>query len=917
MQASRVLIRKTKLQPPQNEERTIERARLTAPAGPGLQSRITLLTAPAGSGKTTAMIQAYHYLRGAGFAACWASLDEADNDPVGLTALIVAALRSALPHACTATAILLETGLLPPETILQRTLVNELSDIAQDVTLFLDDYHCLVDASAIKLMNLVFEANPEHLRFFIATRNDHNIPVARWRMLGAVRELTFEDLRFDEGETQTLLRFWGHTDITENQVDMLRRKTEGWVAGLQLASIALAGERDKGSFISAFSGTNKRIDGFISDELFQKHPKSVQDFLLSTSILDRFTLDLCNAVNPNAANHESLDYIEGWNLFLIPLDDERTWFRYHHLFTDYLRRKLHQLRPERVAELHKLAAAWLFEHDMITDAVNHAFASGDNVLAGRLLDEGSDALFSAGRAMTMEAYARRLPEATVRTLPRLLLDRAWEHELRWNFREAQAALAAARQAVDALGRSKNVANPRLNLGYLKEKLSHREMMFKLLSDDSEGARAAAAAWLDASVTDDGFMHGSTLSAKILTDREFFHFDLVMSRAEEVRNIFVEHGAPYGTVFHDSIVGRSLQMCGRIDEAVAILSRSLDVAIKLHGPHTPLASMPISLLASIAYERNALDEARTLLDDYLPLTKELGFVDNMMMAFLTSIRLAYLDRDFAEVSALLDEAECAASQFHFDKFQGQILLERIRLAALDPFFARTLNISESSILPDAYEDPWALQNPSTRHATAALVHCELLIQEDKPQAAITILKRWLRFLVGRHAWLPAAAFAAALARSHIRGGDVKAAQNVLHQILKSTAKSRIVRTFSDHGPVLNSALVAVYQAAQNEQDHQLAARVLAILNAAGATSPNEAAAGASDADSALYEPLTERELKILQLADDGLSNGEIASVLVISESTVKWYWQRIYDKFATRGRRRAIRRARTIGVIHAR
>lgn len=886
-------------------------------ADAGALSRITLLTAPAGSGKTTAMIHAYHQLRRTGTATSWASLDETDNDPIALTALIVSALRTALPNACTATSILLETGLLPPEAVLQRTLVNELSDITQDVILFLDDYHCLIDTPAIKLMNMIFDANSRHLRFFIATRNDHNAPVARWRVLALVSELTFDDLQFDEGEAQTLLRLWGHTDITEDQANVLRRKTEGWVAGLQLASIALSGESDKGSFIASFSGTNKRIDGFISDELFQKHPESVRDFLLSTAILDRFTLDLCNAVNPNAPNHESLSYIEGWNLFLIPLDNERKWFRYHHLFIDYLRRKLAQIHPERISDLQKKAARWLFDHSMITDAISHAFASGDDAFAGALLDEGSSALFSAGRAMTMEAYAQRLPDAIVRTLPRLLLERTWEHQLRWNFREAGLSLAAAREAVRSVTETRGTGSPRVDLVFLNEKLSHLEMMYKLISDDNAGAQAGARAWLEKRTSNDGFMYASALSALILTDREFFQFDLVMSRAEEVRNLFVAHGAPYGTVFHDSIAARSLQICGRLDEAASILTRSLDVAIKLHGAHTPLASMPTALLASIAYERNEIDNARALLDDYLPLTKELGLVDNMMMAFLTSIRLAHLDRDFAEVSALLDEAECAATQFRFDKFQGQILLERVRLAALDPFFARTLDISRLGTLPDDGKDPWALPVPSLRHATAALVHCELMIQEGSLPGAIAILKRWLNFTVARHAWLPAASFAAALARSHIRGSDVSAAQRVLQHFLKSSAKSRFVRTFSDQGPVLNPALLEVFHAAQKEQDPQLADQARAILEASGAPVDDEAFTTVPEGEAAPYEPLTDRELKILQLADSGLSNGEIAGTLIISESTVKWYWQRIYDKFATRGRRQAIRRARTIGAIPAR
>lgn len=912
MQSSRVLIRKTKLQPPHNDERTINRARVTGYFDPGIVSPITLITAPAGSGKTTAMVHVFHHFRQGGQLAGWASLDYADNDTTGLIALLVSAMRGAAPNACAATAILLETGLMPPEAVLQRTLLNEIADLQQDIVLFLDDYHCVTEARAVELMNLVFGANIRRLRFFIATRNQHNISVARLRMLGLVRELTFQDLQFDPDETQRVLHLWGHKDVTETESNQLRQKTEGWVAGLQLASIALVNEPDKANFIRSFSGTNKRIDGFISDEVFQKHPESVRDFLLNTAILDRFTLDLCNAVNPNPDNYRSFEYIEQWNLFLVPLDEERKWFRYHHLFNDYLRRKLTERHPERVAGLHRTAARWLFGHGFVTEAINHAFASGDQEFAGQLLDEGSDALFSAGRAMTLEAYSRRLSDSHLRRLPRLLLDRAWQSELRWRFREAEADLRDARAAVQALT-AQDASEQDVDLAYLREKLSHREMMLKLLNDDNAGARSAADAWLEARYSNDMFMYASALSAKILTDREFYRFDLVMSRAEDVRDMFITHGAYYGTVFHDSIVGRSLQRCGRLDEAVGVLARSHDMAVRLHGAQTPLASMPTALLASIAYERNDLAEARRLISGQLSLVKDLGFVDNMMEAFLTSIRLAFIDRDFAQVLALLDEAECAAIEFGFDRFRGRVLLERVRLAGLDSFFAPGLDSLDLSPLPAQFDDPWSIAAPNSRHETAALIHCELLISAGEPRKAIAILSPWLRFTTHRHAKAASAAFTALLARAMIRDGDMEAAQRLLADTLKGMAHARFIRSFADQGPCL-APIFAALQTRFRDQAPALAQYAGDILGAIGVGGDGLADPAAPLQDLALYEPLTEREVEILRLADSGLSNGEIASEMSIAESTVKWYWQRIFDKFAARGRRQAIRTARTLGVI---
>jgi LuxR family transcriptional regulator, maltose regulon positive regulatory protein len=913
MNAQRLVIRKTKLHPPRNDGRTIGRARLMDFFDTPDDTPITLLTAPAGSGKTTVMVQAFHHFCRMGKLAGWLSFDQADNDVIALTSLVVSALRSCAPFACSATAILLETGLLPPEEVLQRTLVNELAELQQDIALFIDDYHCITERRAIESLNQLFEANNRRLRFFVATRNQNDISVSRYRLRGTVREVSFDELRFDAEETRRILHFWGHTDVTENQSDLLCDKTEGWVAGLQLASIALTNEQNKDEFIRAFSGTNKSIDGFLSDEMFLRHPEPVQQFLLNTSVLERFTAELCNAVNPDCQNYQSLKYIEQWNLFLVPLDNERKWFRYHHLFIDYLRCKLKAIYPERVAELHRIAARWLFESGMVTEAIGHAFASGDRDFAGQLLDEGSDALFSAGRTMTLDAYAQRLTDCQLRRLPRLLLDRAWQNELRWRFHEAAIDLRDARAVIQDMSdyREGTFLNP-IDLTYLQEKLSHREMMLELLADRNAEALAAAQRWIAARRSGDMFMYASSLSAKILAEREFYRFDLMLSRAEDVRKMFVTHGASYGTVFHDSIVGRALQRCGHLDHAASILSRSLDVAIALHGPMTPLAAMPTALLSSIAYERNELDQARIILAGYLPQSKELGFVDNMMEAFITSVRLAVLERNFPLATALLDEAEATAKQFEFDRMRAGILLERVRLSAREPFFDCDPGLFDFSFLPKAFEDPIALTMPSTRHEIAALIHCELWIAEGLPKKAIPVLKRWLSFCRRNNAQASVAALSALLVRALILNDDLENAQRLLTEVLKVLAHGRFIRTFADQGPALRPALIMA-QSRISEDFPTIADYVGEIV--AAVTPGFQPQAGTINDEGGLpVEALREREVEILRLADRGLSNSEIAGELAIAESTVKWYWQGIYSKFSVRGRRLAIRAARNLGLI---
>lgn len=913
MQTSRVLLKKTKLRPPRNYGQMTERPRLLSRLNLGGDRRIVLITAPAGSGKTTILVQAYNEAKARGLAVCWASLDEGDNDLVALVSLIVSALRESVPTACSATAILFETGLMPPVNVLQRTLLNEVMDLPSDTVLFVDDYHYLQDDAALDLMNALFGLSNARLQFCIATRKSENLSVARLEARGAIQEIEYRDLRFTDQETGELLRLWGHQGLTAEQTSTLCDRTEGWVAGLQLASIALAEQHDKADFIATFSGTNKRIDGFLSDEVFRRQPQAIQDFLLNTAILDRFTVGLCNAVNADPNNAQHLRVIELWNLFLFSLDNDRQWYRYHHLFGDYLRKKLVETFPERVPALHLAAARWCFDNGLVPEAIRHAFSSGDLDFAANLLDLGSDALFSAGRFSTLESFAQKLPAATLHRLPRVQLDRAWEWELRWNFADAEAALGDAREAIEAMRDEAGGAVAPSDLAYLNEKLAHREMMLKLLSDDVAGAREASRNWIAQRKSDDMFMYASALSARILTDGEHYCFDMVVSRPDEVRNLFLNHGALYGTVFHDSISARALQRCGRLDEATAILTRAREVAIRLHGDHTPLAAMPSVLLSAIAYERDDLATARALLDGNLPLTKELGFVDNIIAAFITKARLAALAREPAEVAAALDEADSAAALFGFTRLSGEVTLERVRLAASNPLFERLLDLTGLRQLPSDWQDPGQIRAPNTRHETAALVHCHLMMAEGAAAKAGRILQKWLSFTRAHHSLSSVARISALAARALAVQGDSLAGQRLLGDAFQLTAKAGYVRSYVDQGPLLLPLVQALHHQASQQSEGQLTAYLATIVGAMGGN-PAGSDSAMIPGGGPLVEPLTGREVEILRLADEGLSNGEIADRLAIAESTVKWYWQRIFDKLDARGRRHAVRAVKARGLL---
>lgn len=908
----------TKLIPPTKRSGLVDRQPLTSRIENALEHRLILLRAPAGYGKTSVIGQVYAAMAQRGLRVGWISLDESDKD-VGhfLTYLVEVGRRAGIQFGH-ALATLLGSGASIPSETLRSLVLNDLASVQDEVYVFLDDYHLVADDEIRELVNAMLRAPLSNLRFIIASRTENQLPLSRLRMLGQLYEIDASDLMFSDQEVAEFVEKVCGLPLNGTQVSRLREETEGWAASLQMAGIAMRGLSDIDQFLDRFSGEHKSIGDFLGDEVLRRQPPELQEFLIATSILKRFSATLCDAVTGNRDGRAMLDEVERRNLFVFSLDPEHHWYRYHHLFADFLRRRLSERHPDLVATYHLRACEWLADNRFVMEAIEHAFHANDTVRAGELLDRVADDLFAAGQTATLSSLTSRLPHELLDRLPRLQLECAWENVLHWKFDSTSEMLDRVQAVLGERCAKEPGEECSREMQFLKAKLAHRRMMLALLSDDMPRTSHLAKDWLHAAQTTDPFMCGSTSTVLMAAERELYRCEGTATATRMVHDRFVEVGAMYGVVFHQSVAGATFEMRGDLDSADEALGRALEVAIELHGEHSDLYSMPALMLAELHYERNALRKA----EEFLALRKlstDLGFVDNLIAGYLTRSRLTTLQDRHDDALALLEEGSWIANRYGFRRLYVNLLNERARQLVSAGHVRDAARLIRESAYPALLgtETPQPpVDGVTTTHETLAHLHCRVWIEEGQAREAASLLRLWYLFTRGRHCYRSTIRSGVLLSRAHLRTGDHRAAQRVMVDCLKLGEPGRFVRSFIDEGLEVVELLYQLSEAA--EPDREVSREYLQLLlgaaGKAGGQRPNGPLAAEPGAVVGSCDALSEREAQVLELGARGLQNQDIARTLCLAESTVKWYWQRVFEKFDVRRRPDAIRRARQLQLI---
>src|SRR6266581_1713221 len=415
----------TKLYIPRLRPNVVSRSRLLERLNEGLHGKLTLISAPAGFGKTTLVSE---WLAGGARPAAWLSLDEGDNDLTRFLTYLVAALQTIAATLGAGVSGALQSPQPPPPESILTALLNDITTISDHFVLVLDDYHVLAAKPVDQALTFLLEHLPPHLHLVIATREDPLLPLARLRARGHLTEVRAVDLRFTPSEAAGFLNQVMGLGLSAQDIAALEDRTEGWIAGLQLAAISLQGQQDATSFITSFTGSHHFVLDYLLEEVLQQQSESLQTFLLRTSILDRLCGPLCDAVlmDPSASGQETLEYLERANLFIVPLDNERRWYRYHHLFADLLRQRLHQSTAsspgderDGVAELHRRASQWYEDNGLEIEAFHHAVAANDVERAERLIEGKGMPLQFRGAMISVLNWLESLPTTILDARPSL------------------------------------------------------------------------------------------------------------------------------------------------------------------------------------------------------------------------------------------------------------------------------------------------------------------------------------------------------------------------------------------------------------------------------------------------------------------------------------------------------------------
>ena len=894
----------TKLHIPRPRPHLVLRPRLIEQLQQGMERPLTLVSAPAGFGKTTVLAQ---WLAESSLPVAWLSLEPEDNDPTRFLSYMIAALQTLDPQLGTTALALLRTPQPPsPEAVL-AVLANDLvGRNVGDVALVLDDYHVITSESIQRGMTFLLEHLPHELHLILATRADPPLPLARLRALGQLCEVRTADLRFGAAEVSAFLQAVMGLDLPSEDIAILESRTEGWIAGLQLAALSLQGRADVSAFLAAFTGSHRYVLDYLSGEVLSRQPAAVQRFLLHTSILERLSGPLCDAVREQEGSQVMLEALERANLFVVSLDDERRWYRYHHLFAEVLRNHLQQTEPALVPTLHRHASAWYEQHNLPAEAVQHALAVPDVELAAHLIEPiAFSIIFHQGQIDTVRGWMNALPEALVRARPQLCVQQASYLMFTNQLEVAEARLQDAERGIQEIP----AEQARTILTYV---LATRAGIANLAGETMQGVSLAhqALGLLPEAVVDlrTGALvttaHAYLASGDVTPDseREVAAADALLHIAGHL--LAVERSR--------TLLGRLYVLQGRLRQAAATYEQVRQALPTSEALQTSFGSLFYHFaLGDLLREWNELDAAeRHLLQGMAlvnePLTLE-PFV--ALLGYTALARLQQARGNSRAALATLDNLARMAQLRHFAAHlmtQGAAVRVQLELAQGD--LAAAIRWVDASGL--SVDD----ENLSYLREGEYLALVRVRIAQGRNDPAALFLEDVLRLLDRlRESAETKARLNSVLEILVLRALALEAQGNRTHALatleraLLLAEPEGYIRLFVDEGASMRALL------------HQAHARssvpgyVAALLSAFG-EQPISDLPLTSPRPDPLVEPLTGREREVLCLLLEGASNREIARRLVLSVNTVKRHVYNLCGKLGVQSRTQAIARARALNLL---
>jgi LuxR family maltose regulon positive regulatory protein len=910
----------TKLYIPPVSSRLVSRPHLVERLNDGLRSghRLILVSAPAGFGKTTLVSD---WVRHEELPTAWLSLDRGDDDPVRFWTYLIAAVQSNHPGVGQKALRALQSPQPPPVEAVLTPLINELAELPGPFVLVLDDLHTITVETVHNTLVFLIDHLPPQVHVVVVTRVDPPWPVARLRARQQMTELRSQDLRFASDEVATFVNGVMGLELSDQDVARLDARTEGWIAALHLAALQMAslsvqalssmrGRADVVAFIQDLSGSHRFILDYLVEEVLDRQSGEIQEFLLKTSILDRLSAPLCDAVVGGSDGEATLNWLERANLFVVPLDGERRWYRYHRLFADLLQSRLQRTQADMVPILHQRASLWSERNGLQAEAIDHALAAADLERAADLIERNAEATLMRGEVTTFMRWVSALPADRVRACPRLCLFYAWT--LLWQSRSLQVieSLLQAADAGDQRVAAGVTAMRALLIGFrgqavLAADLSRRAL--EQMPEDEQFMRTLATWILSATQ-----LAGESVSGQVLDD--------VLTLSQQSGNVMLSFWVECNRA-------ELLMRQGQLYQAAATYRRALEMVTDAQGGRLPIAGAALIGLGELSREWGDLDEATQYLLEGIRLNEQWAEI-GPLEAYISLARTRWAQGEIEGAWEAIGKAQELAARYDLtDLDELTVAMFRAWLNVAQGDFssvqrwagARDLFQYIDSPLREEADDPYDRR----MHKYELLVLARLLIAQGRSDQALVLLESLVPIAEwrGRRGVLIESCALQALAwRAQ---GDLDRALSVLERALFLAEPEGYVRIFMDEGEPMRSLIAefrsrAVHRVGEERAvrlqayaDKLLAARTPAHISPPGSVAPDLRATARC---AAMIEPLTERELEVLRLLRTPLSLPEIADRLVISANTVRSHAKHLYAKLGVHSRAEALARAQELELL---
>ena len=913
----------TKLYIPQPRSELVSRSRLIERLNDGLQRELILISAPAGFGKTMLIADwgsqiADRAATQSDIKLAWLSLDKSDNDPVRFLTYFVAALQSTKITMRNGALGMLRSPQPPPIEAILTALINEIATIPGSIVLVLDDYH-VIDAQPIhNALTFLLEHQPPQLHLVIATREDPLLPLARLRVRGQLTELRAIDLRFTSSEVAKFLNQVMALNLSAEDIAALENRTEGWIAGLQLAAISMQGLEDTAGFIKSFTGSHHFILDYLIEEVLEQQSEGVQTFLLQTAVLDRLTGPLCDAVcsvgtaTGQGNGQATLELLEHANLFIVSLDEERRWYRYHHLFADLLRQRLSQTHPDSILTLHNRASEWYEQNGFIDEAIEYALRAEHFERVVQLIDREAEAVWMRGEHTKLRHWLDRLPVEWTFSKPQLCIFYAWSLFATGRQDAAEQSLGAAEKALDLhsgyAGETSLIKAGDQPSGPDRVKLQGRiaatRAFMAFFRGDVSGIVQHARQAIEYLPEQDLTWRGTATTA--LADAHIIKGDMTAAYQAQVEAVKASRAAGniYMSLIANLKLAITLRQQGQLQRAIEICRQQMKFAGENGLSQTIVVGWLLAIWGEVLAELNDLDTALHQTKKGVELTRHGGDVAMLGWNYLCLTRVLFSSGDIAGAEETIQELEHIARETDIPPWvmnllatwQARIWLAQGKLNAASQW------VQERGLNAD--RDPTLLYEMDINMLLA-----RVLIAQGQLDETITLLQRLLitAKAAGRTSRVIEILILQALTLQSQEDTDQAVA--ALTEALSLAEPGGFIRIFVDEGLPMSRLL---YEALHSGIAPDYVRRLLAAFSIAEPEQP--APSKTQTPKSELVEPLSERELEVLQLIAEGLTNQEIACRLFLTLNTVKVHTRNIYGKLDAHSRTQAVARAKVLGIL---